>query len=255
MGTVSKMITLKFNIRNWSAWKPGVDGPAAWQNWANGGCLDNEPPQTKPDVSYMPAMLRRRLSPIARAAVHVAWQCLEGNQNTPVIFSSVYGESEHTLMLTEAVAGGEPVSPTAFSLSVHNAIAGQLTIARHITAEATCLSPAGGGVLPALLEAQGLLQEGCHERVLVVFCDQPLPSVYRASQPGPSELLACALLITTTVLDNCYSLQRITASGEKTEEQETQLVGLIRVLLGKEHSTRLKGMGSEWCWERSSAQA
>lgn len=231
---------------------PGVTGLAEWREWAERGCSD-EPCQTKLDLSYLPAMLRRRLSPLARAAVHVAWQCLGDDSQTPVIFSSVYGESDRTYGLTEAVASGESVSPAAFSLSVHNAIAGQFTIARQVTAETTCLSPSGGGVLPALLEAQGVLQEGHHDQVLVVFYDQPLPALYRASVPGPSGLLACALLITRDDSEDCFSLRHAAATTKEAEEQEVQLQGLIRVLLGKDDNVCWQGMGSLWYLERYSA--
>jgi len=240
---------LGFNISSWNAWMPGLD-------YLDTGIDGSERGSSAvPDVSYMPPMLRRRLSPLARTALHVAWQCLGDARETPAIFSSVYGESDRTFELTHAIASDEAVSPAAFSLSVHNAIAGQLTIARKITEETTCISPVGGGVLPALVEAQGLLQTERHKQVLVVFYDQQLPPVYRASKPGPSELVACALLITRASSDNRFSLQRIAAAPRGAVEQEDQLEGMIRVLQGKEDNVCWQGMGSLWQWGRCNASA
>ncbi len=245
---------LGFNISNWNAWVSGLEYPDALVDRSRHNRTGNLGPAI-PDVSYMPAMLRRRLSPLARTALHVAWQCLGDARQTPTIFSSVYGESDRTFELTRAIASEQPVSPAAFSLSVHNAISGQFTIARQITVETTCLSPVGGSVLPALMEAQGLLQTERHNQALVVFYDQQLPLVYRATKPGPSGLTACALLITRAASDSYFSLQRIASAPGGADEQEAQLKGLIRVLQGRDDNICLQGMGSLWRWERCCAQA
>ena len=54
---------------------------------------------------------------------------------------------------------GEEVSPTAFSLSVHNAIAGLFSIAYGCHQEITVIAPGQDGIAPAFIEALGLLQE------------------------------------------------------------------------------------------------
>ncbi|MGS2723244.1 beta-ketoacyl synthase chain length factor [Porticoccus sp. GXU_MW_L64] len=243
-------MTLTLTIERWAAWSPGLETTDQWQQWAASGnpvaqqsqCLAGD----VPDVSYMPAMLRRRLSPLARTALHVAWQCLDDGQQVPLIFSSLYGESDRTFQLTEAVAKQQQVSPASFSLSVHNAIAGQLSIARNITAEISCLSPMGAGVVPALLEAVGVLNEGQWQQALVVFYDRPLPALYQPTVPGPGGTLACALLVSKDGPAN-LTLQRQSGEGEAVpQEQESQLLDLIRVLAGGADNALCNCSGSSW---------
>ena len=77
------MIT--FNIAAWRAWAPGLESVAAWQAWSQQPRLlpasDNAP-----DVSFLPAMQRRRLSRLARMAFSVGWPLAEGNGNGSVKF-------------------------------------------------------------------------------------------------------------------------------------------------------------------------
>ena len=185
--------------------------------------------------------------------MHVAWQCLDEGQQVPLIFSSLYGESNRTFELTEAVANGEQVSPASFSLSVHNAIAGQLSIARKVTCEVSCLSPLGAGVVPALLEAMGLLIERVHKRVLIIFYDCPLPKLYQPSVAGPEGMMACALLISQQGSPNGSPFRSVTLQRQSNEytassfqEQESQLLDLIRVLTGAVDSAFLPSSGASW---------
>ena len=52
---------INFNIAAWRAWAPGLDSVADWRAWS-------QQPRTlavsdsAPDVSFLPAMQRRRLS-------------------------------------------------------------------------------------------------------------------------------------------------------------------------------------------------
>ncbi|MDM3869860.1 beta-ketoacyl synthase chain length factor [Porticoccus sp. W117] len=243
-------MTLTLTIDRWSAWAPGLETNAQWQQWAASGnpvvSRPKNPVPEVPDVSYMPAMLRRRLSPLARAAMHVAWQCLDDCQQVPLIFSSLYGESDRTFALTEAVAKQEQLSPASFSLSVHNAIAGQLSIARNITAEISCLSPLGAGVVPALLEAMGILNEGQWQQALLVFYDRPLPELYQSTVPGPDGMLACALLVSKSGPANLTLQMQANEGAADIQEQESQLLDLIRVLAGGADSALWHCSGANW---------
>lgn len=246
---------LQVKVSSWKAWAPGLDDLGDWRRWsAEGSSVGDVVPADEsalvPDVSYLPAMLRRRLSPLAKAATHVAWHCLgDAPADTPVIFSSLYGESERTLALTESVATDQPLSPASFSLSVHNAVAGQFTIARQLTSEAVCLSPAGGGVVPALLEAHGMLAEGA-ERVLVVYYDQPLPACYDDMQLRSPTLMACALLLTRSDCDSGFTLRREGACALESVQQDVHLHELIKVLIGATTHTCFTAFGANWHWSR-----
>ena len=69
-------------------------------------------------------MLQRRLSPLAKAVFHSADKCTVTGEQIPTVFSSSHGEICKSLEMLKAIQAGDEVSPAAFSLSVHNAIAG-----------------------------------------------------------------------------------------------------------------------------------
>src|SRR4051812_6705411 len=101
-------MALTFSILDWKAWTPAHD--------------------LQPDVSVIPAMLRRRLSPIGRAALSVIMPLADSQGAMPLVYVSRHGDLNRTLGLLQDLALGEPLSPTAFSLSVHNATAGLFSI-------------------------------------------------------------------------------------------------------------------------------
>ncbi len=129
-----------FRIDHWKAWAPGLEHPADWLSWSRAPSVP-APGDAQPDVSFLPAMQRRRLSPLARMAFHVAWPLAEGRPPLPLIFASRHGETPRTFAILGDLARGEPLSPTQFSLSVHNAIIGLWSIQRGDTSEMTALAP------------------------------------------------------------------------------------------------------------------
>lgn len=122
-------------------------------------------------------MQRRRLSPMARAVFECAWPVAAGQPSMPLVFASRHGETTRSFGLLQALAAGEPLSPTAFGLSVHNAIAGQWSIIRRETDESVALSAEEDGLELAFLEAGLLLAEG-HDNVLVVLAEERPPAPY-----------------------------------------------------------------------------
>lgn len=183
-----------FNIAQWRAWAPGVASVPDWQRWSN---APHVPADTDgaPDVSFLPALQRRRLSRLARMAFQVAWPMAEGYDRLPFIFVSRHGETPRTFELLTELAKDEPLSPTHFSLSVHNAVIGLWSIMRSQTCEMTALAAEGDGLEHGVLEACALLADGAPAALLVVAEERP-PAVYTpwvADVPFP---YALGLLLT-----------------------------------------------------------
>ena len=166
---------IQFNIDQWSAWGPGLSTTADWQSWAREERLPDAAAQ--PDVAFLPAMQRRRLSPLARMVFSVAWPLAEGRPPMPLIFVSRHGETGRSLELLRELAVEQPLSPTQFSLSVHNAVIGLWSILRQDTSEMTAIAGERDGLEHGLLEAAALLAEGAAE-VLLVVTEEPLPELY-----------------------------------------------------------------------------
>lgn len=167
---------MNFSIAQWRAWAPDLDHQDIWKDWAQRPYCPLGP-GTPPDVSFLPAIQRRRLSPMARMVFACAWPLAEGVAPMPVVFASLHGETSRTFGLMRSLSQDEPLSPTAFGLSVHNAIAGLWSIIRREPTESVALCVANDGLEHAFIEACTLLAQG-HANVLVVVTEERPPEQY-----------------------------------------------------------------------------
>ncbi|MGH7796405.1 MAG: beta-ketoacyl synthase chain length factor [Candidatus Binatia bacterium] len=201
---------VKFSIASSAAWAPGVETKDAWLAWATGEYAITE--GGEPSVKHMGPLLRRRAGFAAKMALEVAYQCLGNRTDVPLVFSSRHGEASRSAELLTELAGGAPLSPTSFGLSVHNATAGLFSIARADRANSTAVAAGKSSVESAVIEACGLLAEGEPDVLLVVY-DCPLPKVYAAFQDCVEQPYAWAWLMRSPGTD-FYSL--CWSAGEKT---------------------------------------
>ncbi|HEX4853609.1 beta-ketoacyl synthase chain length factor [Arenimonas sp.] len=180
----------QFSLLGWSAFAAGLESAEDWQAWALAPTLPAG--IATPALAEMPAMQRRRLEPLGRMALQVAWRCQpEAAPGLPMVFASRHGDVARTYEMLAGLARGEPLSPTHFGLSTHNAIAAQYSIARGLTDNYLAVS--GGVESPeaAVTEALALLADGAPE-VLVVLYDGPTPEPYAEYRDEPEAAWAWA---------------------------------------------------------------
>ncbi len=169
-------VLITFNIARWRAWAPGLASADEWEQWSRTPTRLQDSNEA-PDVSFLPAMQRRRLGRMARMAFAVGWPLSDGHERMPLVFVSRHGETPPTFDILRDLAADEPMSPTQFSLSVHNAVIGLWSILRGETSEMTALAAAGDGLEYGAFEAAALLAEGAPAVLLVVTEEQP-PHAY-----------------------------------------------------------------------------
>lgn len=187
---MTAIVNNQFSVRAWSAFAPGLESEADWRAWAN----DPKLPQGDdvPALAEMPAMQRRRLERLGRMALQVAWRCQpDADADLPLVFASRHGDISRTFDMLTGLAGGEPLSPTHFGLSTHNAIAAQYSIARVLTGNYLAVSASPEAPEAAITEALGLIADGADE-VLVVVYDGPTPADYAAFRDEPECFFAWA---------------------------------------------------------------
>ena len=241
MNNENKAGNKPLNIESWSAWSGEAKNKNAWraffvENRILGEGLTPDLAAEKADVAFLPAMQRRRLSPLARAALHVINDCCDDASKYPSIFCSIHGEIKRTHSLVEAIAVGEEVSPMAFSLSVHNAISGQFSIIFNNQQSTVATSPANSGYLSAFADARGLLNEGA-DKVILVFYEEDLPAFYhdfldaRSRIPGPIALAVMVSLAKEVDTAGAYQLSFEVQSSEPT--RRLPLVDLIEFIVNK----------------------
>lgn len=142
-------------------------------------------------------MMRRRLSGLGRIALHAAYEAMGDAPPMPSIFASRHGECARSVELLAELSKGEPLSPTSFSVSVHNAIGALFSIARKDVGNYTAVAQGEETVEAAFCEAMGLLADGA-PGVLVVVYDQPLPSAYAAFESADAVPHAWAVTLMRT---------------------------------------------------------
>ncbi len=236
---------MHFRIDQWRAWAPGLDSTEDWRAWCQSPVrlLDA---QQQPDVGFLPAMQRRRLSRLARMLFQVAWPLAEQQAALPLVFASRHGETPRTLAILSDLARGEPLSPTQFSLSVHNAIIGQWSILRGDSSEMTALAAEGDGLEQAMLEAGGLLAEGA-PAVLLVIAEETPPPIYAAYVDDVPFPYSVALLLTP---GDDWQLTLESASGPRAPWPHP--LNLVRALCGEQPVLHHHWKNRQWTWSANS---
>lgn len=175
-------------LQDWRAWLPVAEEAATPAALDAARVMHDATPR----AAAIPAMLRRRLTPLGRAICEMLDALAVGADNLPLVHASQHGDGHRPLDMLDAIAAGEALSPTRFSLSVHNAILGVYSIAAGHRASMAAVA-AGGEEFAALMgEARGYFAEGFDE-VAVVLSDSPLPERYRARDVSPSTPAAIVL--------------------------------------------------------------
>ncbi|QBK05263.1 3-oxoacyl-ACP synthase [Hylemonella gracilis] len=264
---------LHFHLNAWAACAPGLHQTQDWQAWARQPRLPLRQglDSDLPALPEMAAMARRRLSPLGRMAVQAAWWCERGANGSaaqpssdpqasemppvPVIFASGYGDAQRTLELQDSLAAGQAMSPTAFGLSVHNAIGAQYSIARGDHANYLAVAAGPCSAAAGLVEAASLLADGAPE-VMLVCHEEGVPPPYDrytdpVESPTPAMAWAWAWRLTTAHDANpdCFRLSLLdTEAGDHAGAPELPFgLDLLRfVLLTLDNSDTRLDDGLPW---------
>lgn len=252
-----KLGGVRFSIVSDAAWAPGMDAAAAWLAWANDPYVITG--NGEASVSAMPAMLRRRAGYMGKMALEAAYRCLDGRADVPTVFCSRHGECARSVELLADLVQGQPLSPTSFSLSVHNAAAGLFSIARQDQASHTAVAASHSGVEHAVIEACGLLADGAAEVLLVVY-DGLLPEVFEEFKDCQEQPFAWAWLMRAAGAESgsAISLSWSGPAGDETSAMEQELdncrqpAGLEVLAFYLRQDTELIRTvdGRRWCWGR-----
>ena len=169
---------MKVSLTRWAAWAPGIETEDAWRAWAKSPVpLAAE---GVPDAKFLPAMLRRRCTPLTRTMLSAAWGCLDAEElpRLRTVFASRHGSINESIGLLEAVVRKEKLSPAIFSHTVHNAQAGLFSIAAGNRAASSSLSAQEDTWASAWIDALAFLERDPSAPVLVVIGDVPLAETF-----------------------------------------------------------------------------
>lgn len=240
-----------FRVRRWAAWAPGLQTQEAWRAWLAAPGWPLPAGEGPAPLVEVPAMARRRIDPLGRAGLQAAWWAQGDVPTGPVVFASRWGEIARSVALLRDLARGGPLSPTAFSLSVHNASSALYSIARADTANYAAVSAGPASAAAGVCEAIGLLAQGAPQ-VLVVSVEAELPEPYQAFEACPGPMRAWAVLLEPAET----GLRLVPDAAQAPDVSPSDDAGLpsdlatLRFLTGVAPHWRQSGPQGGWLWSR-----
>jgi hypothetical protein len=199
-------------------------------------------------------MLRRRAGPLAQIAMSVALSC--GAADARYVFASRHGELGRTVGILGTVAEDEMPSPSEFSMSVHHAIAGLLSIYAENRLGHTAIAAGPDTFGFGFMEALSLISADLKTPVLLVYYDAPLPEEYaELDTPGEELPLVLALRFDNSPIADQKFL--FSASASTTEKGVDQVEAtsaphdFLRFLLAGTPELVSRGERMEWRWSRA----
>jgi hypothetical protein len=237
-------------LRRWSAWSPGCEDSDAWRRW----CSDPGQPGTegRPAVEFLPPMLRRRCSNLARIMLSVAFDCCgeEPADEVATVFASRHGNINESIDLLDRLALHQPLSPTRFSHTVHNAQAALFSIAAGNRAASSSIAAQEDTFGAAYLEALTFLERAPRRPVLLVMADVPLAPTFAALVDEPLASYGLALLLARdgegTPLDFGIEPEQNGAARPRWPDA----LEFLRWLLSDEPRLDLGRGRRRWVWEK-----
>lgn len=104
------------------------------------------------DISFLPMMVRRRLSPIDKYAIYTLSEFKDAKIEE-LVYSSRYGELERLFKIIDQYLEDNEVSPNLFSSSVHNYLVGLFSQINNLTTSYTSISAENNSFSMGLLKS------------------------------------------------------------------------------------------------------
>lgn len=184
---------LRVTVEQWAAVAGGLSTRQQWLEWFRAPTPLEQ--AFTPQLPWMAAGLRRRLTPMGRAALGMLAEC-QPQAPCPVVFASRYGDLGAVATLLAQLHREGGISPMTFSLSVHNSAVGIYSIARQERTPTTSITVAQDLAESAFLECLGWLADGAPQ-VVMVCCDDVVPAPYGVADDvrGLRHAWACRLAL------------------------------------------------------------
>ncbi|MFK0573825.1 beta-ketoacyl synthase chain length factor [Endozoicomonas sp.] len=219
---------LTFTIKSWEAWLPGIRNHADWQAFLSS---DRKPgsnePFTNMDYRYLKPAQRRRLSDISKITLDVAYAIARDNPQVYSVFASRRGEVSRMAGLLQSICRDEELSPTAFSMSVHNTTSGLFSIHTGNRAPSTAIAAGHDTVVAGFIEACSILASG-QKQVLLVLSEDQMPAVYQTFACSNEQPVAAAFMLIPGddfILES--AVRNTPADIPGTSDQVSQIISAI----------------------------
>jgi len=237
-------------VRSWAAWSAGREDAEAWRRW----CADPRPLERSghPEARFLPPLIRRRCSPLARIALTAAFACCgeEERARCTSVFASRHGNINESVDLLERLALRQPLSPTGFSHTVHNAQAGLFSLAAANAHGSSSIAAQADTFGCAYLEALALLEREPESPALLVIADVPLESAFAGLVDEAEAAYGVALLLGAAGAGEPLGFAIEPAAGAAARLRWPDAVEFLRWWLSDESELRLGDGVRRYAWRK-----
>jgi hypothetical protein len=197
-------------------------------------------------------MLRRRSTALGQKMLASALACGETALTGRYVLASRHGEFSRGLSILKSLAAHELPSPAEFSMSVHNSLAGLLSIHLGNTSGHTALAAGLDTFGFGLIEAAAHLVEQRSEPVLLLFGDEPLPGEYDVFGGDDVDLpLVVALALHAPAAGDDGILFEALPTSAGARPSTAAPIDFLRFLLSGAQSAVSEGARMTWTWRRA----
>lgn len=242
---------MNFAIKKCIAWGDGKTCKSDWQVFANQIELEQQT-LIFPELKTIPAMQRRRLSAFAKMTLHCALEASgEYQHDVASVFSSRHGDLHKTSKLISDVASKEALSPTHFGLSVHNAVGGLFSIFTGNKAPLNAVSAGEDSFFMGLVDAVAKLHYHGYQRILYVYSDQAVPSIYQEYVQQQPDNIAVGLLIEPASEADNFILTTSSHEQYTNENPQLQAIEFLRFYFSTKTELTTNSKYYQWHLTRS----
>jgi hypothetical protein len=153
--------------------------------------------------------------------------------------------------MLNSIVKQDDLSPTDFSMSVHNTSLGLFSIETNNKLPSTVISAGEDSFCYGLLESCIFLSKHPNTPVLFIYTDEAAPSVFSHFIKQDCKTLSIALLLTSQGQDLIHYKY---AHQEHTKRRliESQAESFLRFYLSGAQLLELQGKNKVWSWKRNS---
>jgi hypothetical protein len=240
----------RFAVTAWSAWTPRRETPVDWYAWA--GAADETARDADVDSGALPMMLRRRATALGQKMISSALACGEAVRTGRYVLASRHGEFSRTLRILDALLLRELPSPADFSMSVHNGLAGLLSIHSGNMRGHTALAAGTDTFCFGLMESAACLAEQPQEPVLFFFGDESLSGEFATFGGDDVDLpLVVALALQTPGPEDDVIRFDAVPRDSGAPPSTAAAIDFLRFLLSGEEAAVSAGVRMTWMWRRA----
>jgi hypothetical protein len=237
-------------LRSWAAWSPGREDEQAWRTWAaRPEALEGE---GRPEVAFLPALLRRRCSTLTRIMLATGFGCCDEADRAEVrtVFASRHGNINESISLFERLSRRQPLSPARFSHTVHNAQAGLYSIAAENRLPSSSIAAQDDTFACGFVEALAHLQRDPEHAVLLVMADIPLDPTFSPLVDEPVAAYGLGLLLATDGDGPTIEFSSAASAAPIAPRAWPEAIEFLRWLIGDEPDLQLGSGRVRWSWNR-----